>query len=197
MKSMGIFLFLLFLETGGFSQGLYKPGYIITNNNDTIYGEIKEKEFNPKSSIKFKISQADAVEYTPNDIKGYSIKNGISYMSIKTHSGSGFGVIQVDGYLRLVYIEIYSERGYIPNSGYGKTAGTYGTELLYSNHKIFRNGEEVFYVSRKTFNDRTAEFFSDYPELQQKISKRNLKYGDIKTIVKTYNDWHNKNLLSL
>ncbi|MEL7145361.1 MAG: outer membrane beta-barrel protein [Bacteroidota bacterium] len=64
------------------AQGNFKDGFIITNENDTIYGQIAVKG-SEKSylSCLFLNGEGEQKEYSPLNIKGYSFIDGKSYTS--------------------------------------------------------------------------------------------------------------------
>jgi hypothetical protein len=202
MRKIGLILITLFLGNLVFCQDGFFAGHIITNDNDTVFGEIKNKHVKFGDSgqlIKFKEANKKDAIYSPYDISEYRIYARGKYVTVDTPHGKGFGKIEVEGQLRLVYVEIYNS-GKGGGQSFQRTnmsgeiitfGGTQGnSSISYRRHKIFRDGEEVFYVGKSTFKGRTANFFSDYPELQQEIIKKKLKYSDMKTIVKKYNAWY-------
>jgi hypothetical protein len=64
-------------------QNYYKPGYIINNSNDTLYGFINTKS-NQKNhyECRFKTSAEEQVRsFVPIEIKSYRIENGAYLVS--------------------------------------------------------------------------------------------------------------------
>ena len=75
MKSL---LFLLFIPILVKSQPLgYNEGFIVKNNNDTLYGLIKNSEYFPHTAlidIKFKKDEHSSIErFSPDELKGFQI----------------------------------------------------------------------------------------------------------------------------
>ena len=198
MKKLGLSLSFVLLGIVLNGQGLFNQGYIITLDNDTVYGEIRD-EFLRLSGlepiIKFKQPDNEKVKFSASDIKGYSIINGKSYQCVRTYEGYGFGEIEVDGYYRLVHIEIYGGATWT-NTGAGGMIAT--PNCLYCGYKIFRDSKEVFEVPKKTkyFKEEVSDFFSDYTELQKDIKDKKLRKSDIKLIVEKYNSWKGENFLN-
>lgn len=148
MRKFGLSLVFILLGTIVFSQGLFKQGYIITLDNDTVYGEIRDEFLRLtglEAIIKFKQQDKEKVKYVASDIKGYSIINGKSYQCVWTYEGSGFGEIEADGYYRLIHIEIYGNATWT-NTGIGMSASS---NCLYCGYKIFKNGKDIFDVPKK------------------------------------------------
>src|ERR1700744_1639798 len=78
MKKYFFTLVILCLARPFFSQAPFEPGYVITNNGDTIKGQIKDRKYtasppNP-DKIRFIDSAGAEVNYGPNDIKQYCKK---------------------------------------------------------------------------------------------------------------------------
>jgi len=75
-------LLTLFTLSLGFSQSLYKEGFILNSPFDTIRGEIKYRSYN-KASLKciFVDSLGNETTYNPNEIFGYGIEDQLFFRS--------------------------------------------------------------------------------------------------------------------
>lgn len=83
MKSFLFFSVLFLMATGfAFSQAVFKNGYIVKNNNDTVYGliEFKGNKTNANVCIFRNDEQSEARSFTVNDIKGYRIEDNKYYV---------------------------------------------------------------------------------------------------------------------
>jgi len=82
-KHILLLIFICFCFIGAHSQNNWETGYIITSQNDTIYGFIDNRD--TKSNSKqcfFKISKENQQQdLTPNDIKAYRFINGKYYIA--------------------------------------------------------------------------------------------------------------------
>ena len=62
-----------------YSQGFYVQGYVVTNNNDTLYGYVKDRDPAPYGSIYNKVRFKDnpkaffAKKYSPDRITSYNV----------------------------------------------------------------------------------------------------------------------------
>lgn len=77
-------LFLCFVFTQSmFGQLDFHEGYVIKNNNDTIYGLLKlqERAQNGRECIFMKDPDSELVKYLPSEILGYRFINGKYYVS--------------------------------------------------------------------------------------------------------------------
>ena len=76
-----IILFLSLIDLKG--QTVFRPGYVITNNNDTLRGLIDYRnETKSATTCVFKESETStAKEFKPFDIKGYGFTDNKYYVS--------------------------------------------------------------------------------------------------------------------
>ena len=83
LKKGLIFVVLLLTSFGVWAQRDYRKGYIITNEQDTIYGWIDYRGNMRNAKIcSFKKREADrATEYTPLDIAAYRFIDSKYYVS--------------------------------------------------------------------------------------------------------------------
>jgi hypothetical protein len=81
MKQIYILISMLFITL--YSQAQYKDGYIINNQNDTIYGLIEfSGEINNSELCKFKSTESESlVNYLPNNIKAFRFIDGKYFVS--------------------------------------------------------------------------------------------------------------------
>lgn len=99
MKKHIFIFFALLVSSISLAQNNYKEGYIINNENDTIYGliDFRTDQMNNKQ-CRFKLSQDEqSTTYYPGDILGYRFSNeGKYYISHE---------INIDGSPRKVFLE--------------------------------------------------------------------------------------------
>ena len=82
MKLKGLLL-LVFLSSTGLvrAQSNFKPGYIIKNPGDTIYGQIDYRgDLIMGRTCKFKSDDNTVVKYFPGDIIAYRFIDGKYYI---------------------------------------------------------------------------------------------------------------------
>lgn len=114
MKKFFIFSVLAILSTMGLAQSNMKYGYIITNQGDSIYGDI-DFQTNEKLS-KQCVFRADGAEeittYKPGDIEGFRFRNGGKYfvsrkLNVTDTPELYFAEFIVDGVMNL-YCVVYN-----------------------------------------------------------------------------------------
>ena len=98
--------------------------------------------------------------------------------------GAGFAEIKVDGSAKLLFLSVLL---------YNTSDGGVYEESYY----FFKNESNYIEFQRVGFKDKVSKYFSDFPELSEKILNRKFRYVDRKKIVKEYNNWVNNNLLNL
>lgn len=85
--SLTLFLFL-FVQVLGFGQRIFRDGYVVKNNGDTLNGlvqfEAKQKGISECFFKRFDI--ANVVMYTPDMLKGFGYKKGNNYESFNINS---------------------------------------------------------------------------------------------------------------
>ena len=84
MKRVYLFLILLFVYIGCIqAQRDYRKGYIITNQQDTIYGWIDYRgDLRNAKTCSFKKTETDrATDYSPSDIAAYRFIDNKYYVS--------------------------------------------------------------------------------------------------------------------
>ncbi len=83
-KSIFLVSFLLCMFPFGFvaAQLDFRPGYTITNSNDTIKGVLLYKDFNTSKICKFRKGMDDnTTDYSPSDIHAFRFDDGKYYIS--------------------------------------------------------------------------------------------------------------------
>ncbi len=75
-------LVLSIITFNGIAQSCFKPGYVITNDNDTIHGRVDYRMGEKMSSVcTFKNKSSEKVKYYPGDISAYGFSDGRYFIS--------------------------------------------------------------------------------------------------------------------
>ena len=106
MKLTRLILFGLFLSIGFLNaQNDFRPGYIIINTGDTLYGEIDYRGDLLMSSIcKFKSIDTAINKYSPNDIIAFRFIDSKLYISKKVKSRRIFLEYLIKGNISIYYM---------------------------------------------------------------------------------------------
>lgn len=198
MKSKELLiLFCLLFPLFIIAQKGYEPGYIIANDNDTIYGLVKDRKLPPfgklYSKIYFKNNHIKR-KYSPVQIVGYKQGNrefeslwlytsgyliDEHYSSKQDNGEKQFLKVDLKGYLTLYQMEITD-----PDSDY------------IDQIPLFKRKDESYLqrVTQGIFGlkkNKLKIYFKDCPEIIAKIDKNELKSPF--EIAKYYNTWKSRN----
>jgi hypothetical protein len=190
--SVGI-IFSLFIFSTANSQRDYINGYIVDNNNDTIYGKIKDRKSEPfgklYSRIRFKENGGPSVRFSPYNIKGYKKGNedfismwffeSSDFFIFRAYSSEGKGKkrffkIAEEGYLTMYHLYYEDEDG-IDFTIYFKRSDA--VEMV-----SVRTG--IFGLNKK----RLISYFKDCPVLQKKIESNEI--SNPYEVLRFYNKWY-------
>ena len=172
-------LFLLYLVILAFVECNaldFKKGYVITLNNDTIYGEIANNNYYEHSIIcTFKDpKKLETTTYFPNQLIGYRFVDGKYYISkrimVDSIHTSYFMEYLINGNLSLF---LRQDKGLI-NRFYVEKDTSGIRELIYNNeiiHKVDSITHESgsFEVKKKKYIGLLSYLTYDCPELQKDI----------------------------
>jgi hypothetical protein len=167
MKQYVIFIFLIiFYNDIILCQSDWCKGYLVTNNNDTISGEVNYLGNKSMSEeCKFRESPKSAVSiYYPKDIDGYEITKYAKFVSHKI-DGEKLVFLEclVDGNLDLFYIRMNDkDRFFIQNDSLPLKEIKYEEEI--------RSREGIKYLYKSTAHIGLISLYTkDAPELYNRI----------------------------
>lgn len=191
-----LIFFCLFANTVFvYSQSKYQQGFIVTNRNDTIYGQLRDRSEEPFGRIFKKVRKKSFwifdKKYDPKDLKAYKIDSRIyesiwfdsytnflivNYRSVPKMGRKVFMRLSVDGKVKLYWEEFRD-----PDSGYELEIPFF---KKVNSSEMVRVTQGVFGLKRK----RLMLFFEDCPDLVYKIQNREL--NSPVEIANYYNNWH-------
>lgn len=187
-KNSVILLLLLISNLTLFSQSKYKPGFIISNYSDTIYGLIndfgevrnaKKCYFKEKDSVNVKV-------YNPDELLSYRIIDGRYYKSEKIEIDSVSHQVFLECLLNGIYDLYYTnylgkERYYIGNEE--------GRILELSNEFVpVRVGDKVYAKYTNLYIGTLRAFFADRPELFERVDRTSLGHKSLINITREYHE---------
>ena len=176
-----LFVFVSFHLYG---QNGYSEGYIITNDNDTLSGFIKDRKKGTYEKlykkIRFKGNNLFIKRISPRRIKTYYVdgstfesvwlqQKGIlfkeSYISEPNRGEKVFLKLVQDGYLKLYHLEYTDDE-----SSYVDYIELFKRE---DENYLIRATQGIFGLKKKVL----SEYFQDCQELVEKINSKEIKYA--------------------
>ena len=184
-------LLLLLVATSIKAHADYEPGYIILNNNDTIYGSIRDRtDYKLFDKIRFRQENRKTKRYSAYDIKGY--KKGIySFESLWYKEESEFfrfAYLNRKGYGKKVFLKVLV-KGEL--SCYAKEYVD-DDNFYFDYFELFKqNGENKFQRATQGMfglkKKRLTRYFFDCPNLVNKINNNSIKSPlDVVTYYNTF-----------
>ena len=193
-------LVLAFLASAPlFAQEGYIQGYVVTNENDTIVGLVKNKNSVPYrilQEIKFKKEKNSEVQtFAPTELKGFQI--GVDqYISKKLRLHSAVPILIVDGLKKYrddnsnttAFVKVLAE-GDMSYYELRITGLGTGNEVIYE--MLHRKGEDsLFSVYGLNFQERLLAYLSNEPALVEKVKAGVYKRNNLEELVQEYNLMH-------
>lgn len=161
----------------------YINGYVVTNSNDTLFGEVKDRNAFPNilfDKVKFKSStDGKKMVFSPTQIKCY--KKGEEYFESITCflDTAVFVKVVKEGFISLYKYEYGS---FETSSGYGSTF-------------LLRKQDSpcVTEISRVDAKDQLLHYFDDTNLVQERIHEKEVNGDQLADLVNVYNQhYHSK-----
>jgi len=185
LKRKYLLLISLFLSTRLLiAQTEFRPGYIISNTNDTIFGEIdfrNDKFMSEK--CRFKSGNGEIVFYTPEELLGYRIYNSKYFVSKRINGKNVFLEFLINGQINIYYK--YDETGL---HYYLEKVGEKIIEMPYKEQYVVQNGIRNLIKSTDHIGLLTY-YMQDAPELKSSIYK--IDKPEHTNLIKLAEDYHN------
>ena len=182
-----LLLTLILLEVFGSvnAQSNFKPGYIMTNTNDTVYGLIDYRTDAMNATLcKFKAGEDKAdVVYYPGDIAGYRLPDEGKYyvtreVTIKDEPFILFLEYLVKGMMNLYYCEMNEQTYYFFERNGEMTEITKKPDDIENMH-IIRDNKYKNFINY---------YFRDYPSILNNVEKLDFNQKSFINLAKRYHD---------
>ncbi len=187
MKNLCLFLVTIFMSVSPI-LAQFRSGYIIENNNDTIYGSIKfEGSIINSAQCKFmSLSDSTAHVYYPGEIKAFRFNEGKYFISRE---------IQVNDKMQMVFLEwlIKGKASILTYSPMRSTRYFLLTESdslneLLNTTKNIEKGLSTFIVQKHEYIGTLKYQFKDCPSIYEDVESIALASNQLIKIAKEYND---------
>ena len=179
-----VFLLVINLK----AQDKFMPGFIITNDSDTISGLLKNSsQIKNATECWFKISgNSGANLYLPTDIRAYRFVNGNYYISKRILYNNKYQNIflqyLVEGNADLFFLKDNdTEHYFLEKSDTIK-------ELLNTEVETYIDGT-CYLLYKNEYSGILTIMFSDCMEIQEEISRSKFNHKNLVSIVKDYHNF--------
>lgn len=172
------------------AQDFFEPGYIVTLENDTIPGQIKNSSpLNNSVSCVFKQdSDGEVIHYKPGEIKRYQFIDNKCFVSknltIDNKDTAFFAEILLDGILDLYYVYYDEFYQYLFENEDGEIL------LLKKDQRLVGRNEEMMEDMQQEYRNigSLKYMMNDYPEIHPRIENFSFQQKSMVNLVK---DYHN------
>ena len=160
-------------------QNDFRNGYIITQNHDSIFGKINNRNYYDNSQFcDIKVNSSDSlIRYYPHNLFGYRFIDGKYYITKEINSQKVFMEYLIKGKLDIYFYQ--NEKGV--NKYYVSKDSLPLSELKYSSEVKDVNGIQMLSES-KPFIQVLTYYTSDCPSLREDIPK--LSKPDHRNLIK-------------
>ncbi len=179
-----ILLELLIVANILYAQTDYRPGYIISNNGDTVFGVIDYRSDTKLSRVcKFKGFDNIINEYSPNDIFGFRFIDSKFYISREVNNNKVFLEYLIKGKVSIYYLRDGSGDHYYIDKENEKL-----TELPYEEGIITVDNKQVYYASKQHLG-YLSYYMQDAPGFKTRI--QSVKEPNHQTLIHIAKEYHN------
>jgi hypothetical protein len=178
------FNIILFFTVGNLNILVAQNDFVVTNKNDTIYGQVITTTFNGfiTGDAKIKYTDKDGKKnsdtFSANGLKGY-YKDGLFYetqmLDQKDINGQVVKIFVrkvVNGHLSLFSKESTEYRG-----------PTASTSVAY----FFKKADEIYLTSARPSQKKLLKYFDNCQEVKNAIINKTISTKDFKSMVSLYN----------
>ncbi|MGZ3865883.1 MAG: hypothetical protein ACXVC6_09825 [Bacteroidia bacterium] len=203
MKKISFSIMFLLLAFFVNAQKGFERGYVITNKGDTLKGQIKDRK-EPKSAASWQkirfINEktGESEKLTADELKGYVKRDSVVFktLALGIESRNQFVEIIENGPI-IMYARVWAEET-------GDGAAAVGMIIMgpaiYGLYKLTRKKGEFYLQAQndprtlmewreRDYKMTAKYFFRENKELVKQIEDEKYKYGDLQTIVRSYNEW--------
>lgn len=185
MKFKNLLFFALLIATSSLNaQTDFRPGYVIKNSGDTLYGMIDYRGDQLMSGFcTFKTSENVVNEFTPKDILAYRFTDSKYYVTREIDGRKIFLEYLIKGKVNMYYMRDANGDHYYLDRDNIKIS-----ELPYEEGIKWVGKEQVFYKTNKHIG-LLYYYMQDAPEFKSQIDR--IIKPEHKNLVKLAEDYHN------
>jgi len=177
-----ITVLLLFVRVTN-AQKDFRSGYIITLDEDTIYGEIDYRgDIQMCKVCKFKTDSNNEKEYLPEELVGYRFTDSKYYISKDIEGEKAFLEYLINGIVNFYYLRDEDGDHYFIDK-----SGLKIREIPYYKGIKTKDGKQYVYESKKHIGFLNI-YMQDAPDFQSRIAQ--VKKPDHRNLIRLAEDYH-------
>lgn len=190
-KELSVFVFLFCFTGYAFAQGNFLPGYIITLQNDTVYGHVHDQNAVKKmSSCHFRpAGSKEVVMYAPGEIHAYGYNDYGVFVSMPYISEDSiivkdmFYEVLFDGVVQLYMIREDGRDVFFIAKGDDFHRLSKDMQLVYVEEE-----KKVYQFDKRYYTGLLTHVMSDVPWLKPHIEKTKLSPYPLISLARTYHE---------
>lgn len=171
-----------------YGQEALQPGFVVTHQQDTLYGWIENKgdTHSSKECIFRESENSSAVKYTPEDILTYRMEGSKYYVaqSLPDNGKKVFLEYLIEGQIDLFFYRSTEGDHYLIQDNNNELVELYDKKTT-----VYKEGKRYELKSRK-YTHQLKYALSETPELYEKIDRLSLSHKSLILLIKIY---HQKN----
>lgn len=166
------------------AQTNYQPGYVITLDNDTLYGKIDYRtDYTLGSVCRFEDEQGMKSEFSPYDIAGYRFTNDRYFVVKEIDGKKHFLEYLIQGRLDIYYLRDNTGNHYFMDKSDARL-----TKIPYTEGIRYKEDTGNFYYQSTLHNGILNYYMQDVPQMKKKIDK--VKKPDHQSLIKIAKNYH-------
>jgi|GEM_PF-5417084 len=175
------------------SSGQFLNGYIVTLENDTIEGVLEIlDEVKYCREVRFKKRNVDKAitTYLPKDILAYKIKDDVyeSYKDVHCILKSCNNNQLREVFIKLIEEDVLKVFMYAANIN-----SSYLYTIDYIPLVQKKDFKPMPFKTKRHIKKVVSTYFTDYPELSEKLREYTYKYDDFEKVIADYTNWYKAN----
>ncbi len=184
MNTKGFILsVLLFLSGIAYAQSDFRPGFIINNDNDTVYGSVDYRGDELMGILcRFRTDGKNITDYYPGDIEAYGFVEGKFYVARLLSTKKAFVECLISGRVDIFYFRDETGDHY-----YIEKTGMPLAEIPYKEETRYVNSTPYQYQS-KTHIGLLSLYMQDAPNFQSEIAS--IGKPEHRNLIRLAEDYH-------
>ena len=179
--------FVLFLFISGYvqAQADFRPGFVILNSGDTLFGSIDYRgDMTMGSLCRFKTTENEIRDFSPHDIPGYRFTDSKYFVSRELDGKMVFLEFLIKGKVNVYYLRDDAGDHY-----YLDKEGERLTELVYS-EEVKMIKERRYLIKSNKHIGVLSYYMQDAPDLQPKI--KSITKPEQQNLINLAEKYHNE-----